>query len=118
MAQSLAAEQMEILRGVGRLRDLNIVLGCELDESLDARAGMFRSLAFVAVREKHHNAREQVPLGFAGADELVDDSLCDVDEVAELGFPEDQRLGIVATVAVLETENSRFGERRVVDFAA
>src|SRR6202140_1773700 len=109
MAQSLAAEQMEILRGVGRLRDLNIVLGCELDESLDARAGMFRSLAFVAVREKHHNAREQVPLGFAGADELVDDSLCDVDEVAERGFPEAERLGVVTAVTVFEAEDAGFG---------
>ena len=43
--------------------------------------------------------------------------LGDVDEVAELGFPEDERFGIVAAVAVFEAEDSGFGERRVVDFA-
>ena len=78
---------MEILRSVGRLRDLDVVLGRELDEALDARAGMFRSLAFVAVGQKHDDAGEQVPLGFSSADELVDDGLRDINEVAELGFP-------------------------------
>ena len=42
----------------------------------------------------------------------------DVDEVAELGFPENERFGIVAAVAVFEAEDSGFGERGVVDFAA
>src|SRR5580698_4356445 len=106
VAQGLAAEQMEILRGVGRLRDLDVVLGRQLQEALDAGAGVFRSLAFVAVREQHHDAGEQVPLGFAGGDELVDDGLGDVDEVAELGFPENERFGIVAAVAVFEAEDS------------
>ena len=81
-------------------------------------AGMFRALAFVAVRQQHHDAGEQVPLGFSGADELVDDGLRDVDEVAELRFPENERFGIVAAVSVFEAENSGFGERGVVDFAA
>ena len=101
-----------------RLRDLNIVLGGELDEALDSRAGMFRALAFVAVGQEHDDTGEQVPLGFSGADELVDDGLRDVDEVAELGFPEDERFGIVAAVAVFEAEDSGFGKRGVVDFAA
>ena len=51
VAQSLTAQEMEILRGVGRLRDLDVVLRGELDEALDAGAGMLRALAFVAVRE-------------------------------------------------------------------
>ena len=42
----------------------------------------------------------------------------DVDEVAELGFPEDERFGIVAAVSVFEAEDSGFGESGVVDFAA
>jgi len=90
VAQGLAAQQVKILRGVARLRDLDVVFGGELDEALDSRAGMFRALAFVAVREQHDDAGEQVPFGFAGADELVDDGLRDVDEVAELRFPEDE----------------------------
>ena len=90
VAQSLAAQEMEILCGVGRLRDLYIVLGGQLDEALDAGAGVFRSLALVAVRQQHHNAGEQIPLGFAGADELIDDGLRNVDEVPELGLPENE----------------------------
>src|ERR1035438_4046542 len=118
VAQGLTAQEMEILRGVAGLCDLDIVLGGELDEALDSRAGMVRTLAFVAVGQEQDDAGEQVPLGFSGADELVDDGLRDVDEVAELGFPEDERFGIVAAVSVFEPEDSGFGKRRVVDFAA
>src|ERR1035438_1238135 len=82
VAQGLTAQEMEILRGVAGLCDLDIVLGGELDEALDSRAGMFRTLAFVAVGQEQDDAGEQVPLGFSGADELVDDGLRDVDEVA------------------------------------
>src|ERR1700752_3540847 len=109
MTQNLAAEQMKILRCVGGLRDLDVVFGGKLDEALDTGAGMFRPLAFVAVRKEHHDAGEEVPLGFAGADELIDDSLCDVDKVAKLGLPEDERFGVVTAVAVFEAEDSGFG---------
>src|SRR5712672_595098 len=78
---------------------------------------MFRSLAFIAVRQEHHDARRQIPLVFAGADELVDDDLRAVGEIAELGFPQNERFGIVATEAVFESEAARFRERRVVNFA-
>ena len=50
MAQSLTTQEMKILCGIRRLRDLDVVLGGELDETLDAGAGVLRSLAFVAVR--------------------------------------------------------------------
>ena len=118
VAQGLAAEQMKILRGIRRLRDLNIVFRGELQEALDAGAGVFRSLAFVAVGKKQDEAGEQAPLGFAGGDELIDDGLRDVDEIAELRFPENERFGIVAAVSVFEAEHARLGKRRVVDFAA
>src|SRR5271170_2589436 len=118
VAQGLAAQQVKILRGVTRLRDLDIVFRGELDESFDSRAGVFRSLALVAVGQEHHDAGEQVPLGFAGADELVNDGLGNVDEVAELGFPQYERFGIVAAVAVFEAEDSGFGKCRVIDFTA
>ena len=110
MAQSLAAQQMKILRGVRGLRDLDVVFRGELQEALDAGAGVFRSLAFVPVRQKHDDAGEQIPFGFSGGDELIDDGLRDVDEVAELGFPEHERLGIVAAVTVFEAENSGLGK--------
>ena len=117
VTQRLPAQQVEILRGVGGLADLDVVPRCELQEALDARAGVFRALAFVAVRQQQHQAGKQFPLVFAGADELIDDCLRDVDEVAELRFPQDQRFGIVAAVAVFEAHHAGFGESGVVDFA-
>ncbi len=83
---------------------LNIVLRRELQIPLDAGAGVLRSLAFVAVRQQHDESGQQVPLGFAGGNELVDDDLRAVDEVSELRFPQHQRFGEIAGVAVLEAE--------------
>src|SRR5579871_1152035 len=87
VTQGLTAQAMEVLSGVRRLSDLAVVLGRELDEALNAGARVFRPLPFVAVGEKHDEARKQVPLGFSGADELIDDGLRDVHEIAELRFP-------------------------------
>ncbi len=44
------------------------------------------TLPFVAVRQHHREAAGTTPLGLARGDELVDDDLGAVDEVAELGF--------------------------------
>src|SRR5512146_3152671 len=101
---------MEVLRGARRLANLNVVEGGELEEPLNARAGMLGALALVPMREQHHQSGEQIPLGFTDDDELVDDGLRYVGEVAELGFPQDQRLGKVAAVAVFESEHSCFGQ--------
>ena len=89
-----------------------------MEEALHAGGGVLGALAIVAVGEKHDEAGEQTPLGFAGGDELVDDALRAVDEVAELGFPEDEGFGVVACVAVLEAQGGGFGEERVVDLEA
>src|SRR5260370_23892217 len=78
---------------------------------------MLRSLALIAVRQKHYKARWEVPLVFARADELIDDHLRAVGKIAELRFPQDERLGIVAAESVFETQAARSGKRRVVDFA-
>ena len=80
---------MEVLRGVGRLRDDHVVAGGELEEALHAGGGVLGALTVVAMGKEHDDAGEETPLGFAGGDELVDDGLGAVDEVAELGLPED-----------------------------
>ncbi len=116
-AARLAAQQVEVLRGRGGLANVHVAFGGELHEALNARAGMLRALAFVAVGEKKDQSGGKTPLVFAGADELVDDDLRAVDEVAELGFPEHEAFGIVARKAVFEAEASGFRERRIVDFA-
>ncbi len=114
-AQGLATEEVEELGGGGGLGDLDVVLGGELEIALDASAGVLGALAFVAVGEEHDEAGEEAPLGFASGEELVDDDLGTVGEVAELGLPEDEGLGVVAGEAVLEAEAGGLGEEGVVD---
>ena len=115
LAQSLAAQEMEVLRRIGRLADLHVVAGAELEIALDAGAGVFRPLPFVAVRQEQGDAGEEVPLVFAGDDELIDDDLRAVGEVAELGLPHHQGFGIVAGKAVLEAHDGGFGKLGAVD---
>ena len=52
--------------------------------------------------------------GFARGEELVDDHLRAVGEVAELRLPQHQRAGIGERVAVLEAEHARLRKQRVV----
>ena len=86
----LPAQQMEILRGGRAVGDAQIDVGGRLEEPLDARARVIRPLALVAVRQQQHERRRQSPLGAARRDELVDDHLRAVDEIAVLRFPDHQ----------------------------
>ncbi len=52
---------------------------------------MLRAGAFIAVRQEQRETAEALPLRFARADELVDDDLGAVGEVAVLAFPDHQR---------------------------
>ena len=99
---------MEVLRGARRLANLNVVEGGKLEEPLNARAGMLGALAFEAVRQEEHDAAEAAPLGFSAGDELVDDNLGGVGEVAELGLPHYEAFRAVEAVAVVEAEDARF----------
>ena len=76
---------------------------------------MLRSLAFVSVGQQHDEAREQIPLIFAGRDELIDDDLCAVGEIAELRFPQHERFRVIAAETVLKADDSCFRERRIVN---
>ena len=108
---------MKILRRIRRLANLQIVARRQLQKAFNTRAGVFRALPFVTMRQQQHDAGKQVPLVFARADELVDHRLGNVDEVAKLRLPQHQGLGIIAAVAVFETQNASLGQCRVVDFA-
>lgn len=79
---------------------------------------MFWALAFVAVGEEEGDTADVLPFGFAGGDELVEDGLGAVSEVAELGFPDAEHLGVVDGVAVVEAEDGGFGEAGVMDAEA
>src|SRR5262249_21274518 len=82
---------------------------------LQSSARMLGPLPLVAMRQEQHDAVGTLPLRVAAGDELVDDDLRAVGEVAELRLPEHERFGIVERVAELEAEHGEFGERAVVD---
>ena len=90
--------------GRRRMRDRHVVLGAQLQVALDAGRGVVRALALVAVRQQQHDAGALPPLLLGAGDELVDDDLGAVGEVAELGLPEHQRIRALHRVAVLEAE--------------
>ncbi len=88
----LAAQQVEVLGRRRRARDADVALGGRAQEALQARRGVLRARALVAVGQQQRQARGLAPLGQAGDDELVDDHLRGVDEVAELRLPQHERL--------------------------
>src|ERR1017187_7230593 len=113
-AVHLAAQQVEVLRGRGAIGHLHVVLGAEREIPLDARAGMFRPLALVAVREQQHQAAGLAPFRFGAGNELVDHDLRAVGEIAELRFPNHQRQRVRHAVAELETQHGVLAEGTVV----
>ena len=76
---------------------------------------MLRPLSFVAVRQQQHYSRILSPLGSIGRDELIDDRLRYVHEIAVLRFPQHQRVFRRCAVAVLESKYRGLGQRAVVD---
>src|SRR5215213_8086367 len=76
---------------------------------------MLRPLPFEAVRKQHDEAARAQPLGFAGGDELIDDALRAVGEVAELRLPQHQSARVGERKAIFEAEHSEFRERAVAN---
>src|SRR5260370_8542399 len=89
-ATNLAAQQVKILRGGGRLADLHVFFAGELHKTFDARARMLRALSLVAVREKHDQTRGECPFVFTVAEELIDDNLRAVVAISTLPSPQTQ----------------------------
>ena len=115
IAFHLAAQHMKILRRGREIADLDVVLGASLKEALEPRAGMFRALAFVAVRQQQHDPARPLPFRFRRDDELIDDGLRAVRKIAELRFPQAKHVWIIERVAVIESEHRGFGEQTVVN---
>src|SRR6516162_7422845 len=113
--QNLPPQAVKQLRRRGRLHNLKIVVRRQFKESFESRAGMFRALAFQAVRKQERNAAQPAPLVFCRGDELIDDNLRRIPEIAELSFPRDKSIGRIEAVAVLKSENACFREWAVVN---
>ena len=69
---------------------------------------MFRALPLVAVRQHQCDAVDAAPFDFARGDELVNDHLSPVDKITKLRFPDDQGVGVIGGVAILERQHSLF----------
>ena len=87
-AAHLAPQDVEVIGRRGAIGDLEIVLGTELQIALEASRAVLRALSLEPVRKKHDEAAGAQPLGFPGRNELVDDALRTVGEIAELRFPQ------------------------------
>jgi hypothetical protein len=114
-AKGLASEEVKVVGGSGGVGDGHIIFGAELKKSFEAGAGVFGSLAVVAVWKKESQAGSSAPFRFGGGDVLIDLGLGAVGKIAELSFPEDEHIWAVEGVAVIEAENGGFGEGAIVD---
>ena len=106
---------MKVLRRRRAVRDADVAFRRELEEPLQSGAGMLRSLSLVAVREEQHEARLLAPLRAARDDELIDDRLSHVHEIAELRFPQNERVARDRAESVLESQGRDLRERAVGD---
>ena len=76
---------------------------------------MLGPLPLISVREQQHDRRVLPPLRPIGGDELVDDRLRDVHEIAVLRLPKHQRILGRSAVPVLEAKHRCLRERTIVD---
>ncbi len=74
---------------------------------------MLGTLALVPMRKEQGQSREAPPLGLAGTDELVDDDLCPIAEIAELAFPNRQAMRFGRGESVFESHDRFFRQYRV-----
>ena len=114
-AERVLAQQVEVAGRGRRLGHGECVTSRQREEAFDPRRRVVRTLPLVAVREQQHDTGLLLPLRLTGRDELVDDGLRAVDEVAELRLPERQRLRPGDGVAVLEAHGGVLRQQRVVD---
>src|SRR5680860_139431 len=104
---------MEVLCRRGRLGHLHVVLGALSEEPFKSRARVFWSLALETVRQQQDESALLQPFVLARAQELVDDDLSAVDEVAELSLPADERVTVRNRVSVVEAHRGVLAQQRV-----
>ena len=113
--QRLAAQEVEVLRGRGRVDYPQIFLGRQLQKAFQPRRRMVWPLPLVAVRQQQDQRWGLVPLRSPRDEILVNHHLRRIDKVAKLRLPQHQMLGVFDVVAVLKANRGTFGERAVVN---
>src|SRR6516225_2959184 len=118
LALELTAQDVKIVRRRGAIGDLHIVLAAHLQEALQARGGMLGALAFIAVGQQADEARHAQPFALAGGNELVEDDLGAVGEIAELRLPQGEGVRLGERIAVFEAQHRLLREHRIDDLVA
>src|SRR5438309_830241 len=106
---------MKILSGMRGIANLQVVFGGELQKTFEAAAGMFGALPFVAVWQEEHDPAHPLPFRFGADNELIDDRLRAIGEIAKLRLPHDKRPRVGRAKAVLEPEHAQLGKHGVDD---
>ena len=78
-------------------------------------SGMLRAGAIESMGEKKDQTGLSQPLGLRAHQILIDNKLCWVVEIAELGFPEDEVLRVLHGVTVLVGHGTELTEVSVLD---
>src|SRR5690349_5935148 len=104
---------MEVLRRSCAVADLDVVFRAKLEEAFDASAGMLGALPFEAVRQQQNEAARLIPLRFGRNDELVDNDLPAIYEIAKLGLPHYKRERIGNAIAEFEAHGGEFAQQAV-----
>ena len=112
-AHRLTAQHVEDLSRRSRHTNFHIVFGTGLHEAFQTGRGVLRPLAFVTVRQQHDQTGSTTPLGFTGSNELVDNDLGAVGEIAELTFPDHQFVRVGRRVTIIESQHSLFRQHRI-----
>ncbi len=111
----LSTEHVKSLCRSGRNAYLNVVLGAQLQEALNARRTVFWSLPFIAMRQQQGQTTKPPPLMLATGQKLIYHDLGAIGKVAELGFPDNQCIRRGGRIAVLECHHRLFRQEGVVD---
>ena len=104
---------MEVLSGRSAVANLHIIFGAELQEAFNAGAGVLRPLALETVRQQQNKSAGLIPFRFRRAQELINNDLRAIDEIAELGFPKNESQRVGHAIAELKTHHRIFTEQAV-----
>src|ERR1700691_5804389 len=106
---------MEEVRGRRAVGDLHIVFGAHLQITLEPGRRMFRPLPFVTMRQQADEARHTQPFALTRRDELVEDHLRAVGEIAELRLPDGKRVRLGKWITIFAPEDGLLREFRTYD---
>ena len=112
---NLAPQQMKILGRCGRIAYLEVVIGTQQQKPLKPGTGVLRPHAFITVGQQQNQAAETLPLGLTAGNKQVNHRLGIIDEIAELGLPENQAVGLSQRIAVFKTECAGLRQKAVIN---